>query len=324
MGKECDRISTKYYTEKHPGEEVSCVLCGAKEEGLCGEFLAFQSGRRQTTVHLNCIKYTNVVDTSEIAESRMGNEFQNVFESVEASKNCETCQRHGATISCSNSECEKIYHFSCAEKSSWSFEKNGKVFKCSVHRVQTYKNNALKDEGDAVPDETPSSNSGFSLQHNLLAQFGAKNPSQRENVPGNLDIGGTLPPPSNHSSPEEAIEILSDSDESLPGEDALGIEVMDIPLTTDLSGPKQLVRIERSSRDELWNLSLKFEKKWGSNVVSVADVPANSMDFFSLQKNDILISMNGAKVGSEGLQTLRDVLFRMKQEVDIMLQVVRK
>jgi type II secretory pathway component PulC len=42
---------------------------------------------------------------------------------------------------------------------------------------------------------------------------------------------------------------------------------------------------------------------------------------FSLRKGDILLSINGAKVG---LETLRDILFRMKQGMDMMLQVIRK
>ncbi|KAG7358789.1 amine oxidase [Nitzschia inconspicua] len=324
-GKECDRISIQYFAEKNPRRKLVCSLCRNTDDDSCGELLAFQSGRGQTLVHLNCVKYTSIVDTAESAESRIGSEFQNVFEAIDASKACTSCQNPGATISCFESGCGKIFHFSCAVKSNWNFERNGRNFKCTMHRMKTIRvassNAAVDNDATTMSFE----NGGLTLQHNLLAHFGAtsKLPGTKI-VPGNLDIGGTVPPSRNDLSPEKVINIESDSEDSLPGEDALGIEVMDIPLSTDVPGPKQLVRIERRSRDEFWNVSLKFERSHGSNVVSVDSVPPDSSDLFSLRKKDILVSINGARVGSEGLLTLRDILFRMKQEVDMMLQVIRK
>jgi hypothetical protein len=321
-GKECDRISVQYYEEKNPRQKVICSLCGTIEDGASGELLAFQSGRRQTIVHVNCIKYTTLVDTTEIAESRMENEFQNVFQAIEVSKVCTACQNRGASICCSQAGCGKIFHYPCAVKSNWSFERNGnKSFKCPMHRNKVAK--AVVES--PVSNDVVSGKEGMTLQHNLLTRLGVKSKVSREDiVPGNLDIGGTAAPAPNQSSPEEVVDIESDSDESLPGEDARGAEVMDIPLSTDVLGPKQLVRLERRSREEFWNLSLKFERDRGCNVVSVESVPPDAGDLFSLCKNDILVSINGTKVGSDGLETLRDILFRMKQEVDVMLQVIRK
>jgi PHD-zinc-finger like domain len=324
-GKECDRISLQYFREKNPDQELTCKLCSTQEDETCGELLAFQNGRRQTTLHLNCVKFTSIVDTTEVPESRMGNEFQNVFDAIEASKACTSCQNPGATISCSEIGCAKIFHFPCAVKSNWKFERNGKKFKCAVHRIKAIKRLKTDLGSDTVTKGSSSGHGGLPLQHNLLARFGAVNKLQRsEDIPGNLDIGGTEAPSPNQSSPEKDMDVESDSDESLPGEDARGMEVMDLPLSTDVSGSKQLVRLERPSREELWNISLKFEAFNGSHVVSVDAVPPDSGDLFSLRNGDILASINGAKVGSEGLQTLRDILFRMKQEVDMMLEVVRK
>jgi hypothetical protein len=319
-GKECDRISLQYYEEKNPRQRLFCSLCGTKEDEASGELLAFQSGRRQTTVHLNCIKYTSLVDTTEIAESRMENEFQNVFEAIEVSKVCSSCQNCGATVCCAHLGCDRILHYPCAVKSNWSFERNGKSFKCPLHRSKVAK--AVVES--SLSKDVPSKNGGVTLQHNLLTRFGAKINVQREDVPGNHDIGGSAAPAPSQSLLDEVIDFESDSDESLPGEDARGAEVMDIPLSTDVAGPKQLVRLERRSREEFWDISLKFDRIRGLNVVSVDSVPPDASDLFSLRKGDILVSINGAKVGSEGLETLRDILFRMKQEIDMMLQVIRK
>jgi hypothetical protein len=319
-GKECDRISIQYYEEKNPRQKLLCSLCGTRGDGASGELLAFQSGRRQTTVHLNCIKYTNSVDTTEIAESRMENEFQNVFQAIEVSKVCTSCQNRGASICCSYVGCGKTFHYPCAVNTNWRFEKNGKSFKCPMHRSKAAKAVVASER----LNDPASGNGGMTLQHNLLTRFGAKSRVSKEDVPGNLEIGGTTAPALNQSSPDKLLDIESDSDASLPGEDSRGAEVMDIPLSTDVSGPKQLVRLERRSREELWNLSLKFESDRGLNVVSVDSVPPDAGDLFSLRKNDIVVSINGAKVGSEGLETLRDILFRMKQEVDMMFQIIRK
>lgn len=323
-GKECDRISIQYFQEKSPRKKMVCSLCRTADDEECGDLLAFQGTRGQALVHLNCIKYTSIVDTTEKAESRMMHEFQNVFAAIDGAKTCASCFDPGATISCSEVGCGKLYHFTCSIKSNWSFERNGKMFMCSMHRTKAVKAAQANEPSNNSLNGTSTGNGGLTLQHNLLSRFGAtsKLPISKD-VPGNLDIGGTAAPSQNEASPEKTIDAESDSDESLPGEDAGGIEVMDIPLSTDVSGPKQLVRIERTTREQLWNLSLKFEKKRGSNVVSVDAVPPDSGDLFSLRKNDILVSINGAKVGSEGLNTLRDILFRMKQEVDVMLQVIR-
>ena len=44
---------------------------------------------------------------------------------------------------------------------------------------------------------------------------------------------------------------------------------------------------------------------------------------YSLVPGDTIVSMNGMKVGTNDLKTLRLVLSRLKQEVDLMMEVVR-
>jgi hypothetical protein len=322
---DCDQISLQFFLRKNPGKSPQCSLCQMPQNDMVGTLLAFQSGRSQICAHLNCLKYTTIVDTAEKTESRISHDFRNVFEAVEKATTCKSCFEWGATVGCANPDCSSTYHFHCAEDSGWNFEKKGKEFSCPTHRHKQSRSHAEESSGmQKKSTENNGGNSSLMFQHNLLSQFGATGP--RIDVPGNLDIGGTTAPEFGESSPEKSKngEDSESDDESFPGEDAQGIEVMDIPLSQDVSGPKQLVRLERSSREEFWNLSLKFVKVDGANVVSVAAVPQDAGGLFSLQERDILVSINGLKIGSDGLRTLRDILFRLKQEVDLMLQVVRK
>jgi lysine-specific histone demethylase 1 len=321
----CDRISLQFFRYKNPGKSAACALCTSDEESVAGEILAFQFGTNQTCAHLNCLKYTTVVDTTEIAESRMGKEFQNVFEALEASKECFACSKGGATIGCSSAECGAFFHYPCALKSGWNFDRKGKRFACSLHRIKVPKHDARKNHSVGVSNATDTNaprNDAFLFQHNLLTRFGATVKGYREDIPGNLDIGDAVAPDGDQAaSLEKTMDVESDSDDSLPGEED-GVEVMDIILSSDVSGPKQLVRIERPSREEFWNLSLQFARVKGLNVISIASAPTEA-DLFSVQKGDVLVSINGTKIGSPGLLTLRDVLKRMSMEVDLMLQVVR-
>ena len=173
-----------------------------------------------------------------------------------------------------------IFHYPCAVKSGWNFERKGKKFTCSLHRIKAPKHGRTSNKA-ADADSKPaavsaSSNEGLPFQHNLLTRFGAMVKGDTLNVPGNLDIGGTAAPNVDQalSSPEKAIDLASDSEEdSLPGEDGEGLEVMDIPLSSDVSGCKQLVRIERPSRDQFWNLSFQFSQVKRMNVLSIASTP---------------------------------------------------
>ncbi len=331
---DCDRVSIPYFLAKNPGlapAKIACSLCRMPDDTVFGQMLAFENGKKQILcVHEKCIKFTNLVDTSEREESRMGHEYNNVFQAVEDARICSICKTPGASIRCSQPNCDQIFHFHCGLNSGWKFEKN-RMFLCKPHRITDAKTKTMTsaiDDDKAHNDQRSNSNgSGLIFKHNLLSRFGATaNNGFRMDVPGNLDIGGTAEPDPGHDSPEKTRpeDSASDSENSFHVENGQGLEIMDISLSHEISGPKQLVRLERQSRDELWNLSLKVGAADGRKVVSVASAPASAMDPFALQANDVIVSINGSKVGSDGLKTLRDVLFYLKQEVDLMLQVIRR
>jgi hypothetical protein len=314
---ECDRISLRYYLAKNPTSAILCSFCGLPEDvNDLGELLAFQCQRRQVCVHEKCAKYTTIVDTKVVEENRMENEHRNIFLALDRSKICIKCTNRGATVGCTDQSCDQCFHVQCAINSGWIFEKRGRNFRCETHRNRepTKKAAALESA------KSTASNSGI-FQHNLLAQFGATPNAPRVEVPSNLDMGGTvLHSPSKAEG--EDVEEISDSEDSFNGEDGSGIEVMDVPLSPEVAGAKMLVRVERPAREKLWNVSLKVARLDGSKN-SVLMVASCSTGEDSLQEGDTLVSINGTKVGSEELKNLRLILFRLKQEVDLMVEVVR-
>jgi hypothetical protein len=315
-----DRISLNFFLKKNPASSMVCSFCRSTT-GKSGDLLAYQSGTKQICVHEHCIKYTTIIDTSEIENSRMGKEYRNVFRALEISKACSICGQHGATVVCRDKTCGLAYHVRCAEKSGWNFEKRGRSLLCKIHRdhVSRAKGQHEMPKKDADEKKETDSHPTGLVTHNLLSQFGAKSIGDRVSIASNLDIGGTT------ASPLETRDVLPDegsvtSDGTAEEHDPL---VMNAALSSDLTGDKLLVRLERSSSTETWNLSLCVDSRDQSNYLMVA--ASNDQGKTScLQKGDIILSINKRSIGSEDLHSLSEVLGLLQKEVGLMILVIRK
>jgi hypothetical protein len=84
------------------------------------------------------------------------------------------------------------------------------------------------------------------------------------------------------------------------------------------------VRVDRSSREKPWNISLSVVQLLSSkeSVQTVAAAQAGEDDQ-GLREGDIIATINWDNVGSDELKALKLVLFRLKQEVDTMMEVFR-
>jgi hypothetical protein len=329
---ECDRISISYYLTKNPVTSLKCSLCQlpASDPSL-GTLLAFQSGRRQVCIHDYCAKYTNVVDTIEAEESHTGDEHRNIFQAIDRSHACVKCAGPGATVACIDPSCNQCFHIPCARRSGWNFEKRGPDFRCDAHRNRKQlepQTDSAEHEKNGTGSTTDGKPGVESFQHNLLSQFGATAVGDaplagpRVGVPSNSDMGGTTTKPIFSTSKTEIVSENSDSDESFPGEDDVG-EVMDTPLSGYIGWSKRDIKVARSSHDQPWNLSLKVVRLDDSGT-SVLAAASSGKELDSLQAGDFVVSINGTKIGSDDLKTLRMVLSRLKQEVLLIVQVVRK
>lgn len=342
---------------KNKGNPLACQLCRMPETEILGELLAFQQGQQLCCVHLNCIKYTTIVNTFEVQGSRMHHEYRNVFETVRQATTCSSCGVAGASIGCAVDNCDNVFHYHCAvDDTGWDFQRKGsKKFRCKFHRNTTEKWAQASKANPGNPADVvnvgkcavkPTHNPkhvNLTFQHNLFASFettpGSPGTDTKTNISGDLDVSGVVHSPQSVNSSEKirnnaavSIDLLSDEEISDDDSFVLGddqgdtLEVTDLPLSCNVSGSTQLVRLERTSREEFWNISLQVMKIDGDFVVTVASggvEDENNHNPFSLKAKDIIVSVNGSKVGTNDLKTLRGILFRLKQEVDLMLEVIR-
>lgn len=306
---ENDRISLKFFLTKNPSTSLFCSFCHSEDDGAT--LLAYQQRTRQICAHEKCIKYTTIIDTSEIESSRMGHEYRNVFQALQISKRCMKCSLPGATVVCTDPSCRYTLHVNCCQESGWNFEKQGKAYLCQMHRGDKKVNSTANNTNKTSPGNT-------AVQHNLLSLFGAT--KNRVNIPSNLGMGGSIAPVVTTEVTKESGDDNSESSISIDSsEEDTSSELLDATLSSDLAGNNCNVRVERASETEKWNLSLAVEKIGQSNCLVVALSKSSG-----LQKDDVILSINGAKVGSVQLKTLRDVLSGLQKELVLMIEVLRK
>jgi len=123
------QIPTSVYRERHPSHPVICGLCSLPDSKEQGAIVAFQRGSRNVLVHSRCAEYSPEVDM------RYG-VWKHVIKAVSRGKllKCSGCGLHGATIGCQDRRCTQNNHVHCCE--GWDFVKNGKEFRCALHRPQ--------------------------------------------------------------------------------------------------------------------------------------------------------------------------------------------
>ena len=86
------KISLEYWMLKNEtGASLECALCGETSNRDVGELVAFQEGESRVLVHDCCARHTNIGGMSERSSSRFENDFDNVFQAVDASRSCTRC-----------------------------------------------------------------------------------------------------------------------------------------------------------------------------------------------------------------------------------------
>jgi hypothetical protein len=320
-----DRISLKFLATKQPMSSMVCSFCHSG--GEAGELLAYQASNKQVCVHSRCLKFSNNVDVPEIENSRVGHEYRNVFTSIERSalKVCLLCNRHGASVVCTAPFCDESLHVACAERSGWNFKKKGKIFLCKKHRSLESRK---QKEKIAEPVEALSTATTSLVTHNLLSQFGAVSRENRVSIPSNEAIEKNVAPaPMNLEERGRRHDDFSESststEEYLEEESRL---VMDVKLSsriTESENARRFVRVDRLSLSDVWNISLGVETKNQLNYLVVMESTRKDK-CVGLLAGDVILSMNGTLMGSEGLKTLHDAMQLLKIEVVLMMEVVQE
>jgi hypothetical protein len=275
-------------------------------------------------VHENCARYTNLIDTTADSASRSDFEFRNVFTAIDLSRKCEGCGNLGATITCSDPSCKLSYHFACAEELDWKFEKQRSKFGCMLHRRKHRKPDEQKQGSAGILGS--GALSGGIFQHALFSMSASDDPSSAQ--PSNLDMGGSTP-----FDESESILLSSDSSEDEMEIENVTVKIVDTigELTSLVEGSTQhesrLVRVHRPSVNEPWRIELNatLQPRMDKSALFVAACPSDPFDGqVGLQMGDILLAVNGAKVGSSGFDTLEKVMSQLGQEVDVMMEIGRE
>jgi hypothetical protein len=324
----CVSISMQFYRSTlSSGTKVRCSLCGiAGDDNQAGNLLAFRERKRMAAVHENCARYTNLIDTTADSASRSDFEFRNVFTAIDLSRKCEGCGNLGATITCSDPSCKLSYHFTCAEEVAWKFEKQGSKFGCMLHRRKHRKPDEQKQGSAGILGS--GAPSGGIFQHALFSMSASDDPSSAH-MPSNLDMGGGSTP----FDESESVVLSSDSSEDDSEIENVTVKIVDTigELTPLVEGSTQhesrLVRVHRPSVNEPWRIELNaaLQPRMDKSALFVAACPSDPFDGqVGLQMGDILLAVNGAKVGSSGFDTLEKVMSQLGQEVDVMMEIGRE
>jgi hypothetical protein len=275
----------RYMSPEAPLECSFCHVPGSR--AYEGPLFAFKRGSRMVLAHNCCAEYSPEVEV-------LDGKWKHVVKAVNRSSSieCFACRDAGASIGCSDEDCDRSYHFKCAEKTSWRFEREGKEFYCPDHRDEEQKGQAN------------TRTNGF-FQHSLFAM--PSGPSV--DVPGNLDMGEDGTRPSPFESPSKAVEP----------------ELELVTGNVEAEGPVEqlLVRVQRPSLGDRWNLELTGVLLEGKHYLAVAFAPECD-PYDKLMEGDLIVAINGERLGSKELQTIDSVVSRLGQEVDVLFQVQRE
>ena len=312
-GKESRRISVSYFESTNfENIPLACGLCGMDTKcQLTGELLAFQQGDRKRLFHHKCLKYSNVVALSADLGGRIMHDYSNVFSLLDFSKYCHRCRKQGATVGCVHPSCDNCYHYPCATGLNWNFEKS-LHFKCPLHR-QTRPLVVPKNE-DSVSLNPIASHGLF--QHALFTQ---ETGAAQDSGPANQDVGA----------PDLDMPKSNDDDSLSEFGSEMSQETSDLnPIQEPLSNMQKLlnhsrfVGMERGSISAPWNLSLSISKEKLRDLRYIAfasDYHSSTGD--TISRGEILVAINGNKVGSPLLHTMEDVLTLLRQEVELLVEI---
>ena len=329
-------ISVRFFQMKNLGKPISCILCGTVGDNLkLGELVGFQLRNRQILDHKNCIEYTSVVHT--IVDSEDNDSFQNVFEAVHHAGQCSSCQKHGATIKCSNTDCFCLFHFTCAEESGWNFLRYGRSFICTQHRDPLMQNSA----SFGIDLKHPEKRKAGKIQHNLFCGIAntmvADTPHRKSR---SREYTASNAPDTSHDSDDlgedwdkyksSHMDSLSLDDEESIDEDTLTLRFTENPhnINEDINkqfSARERIQASRHSKIAPWNLPLCVDKDTfvGITILRV-DKSATQLCLYGLEPGDIILSMGGVNIGSENITNIIQVAALMREPIKLQMEVLRK
>jgi Flavin containing amine oxidoreductase/PHD-like zinc-binding domain len=293
----------RHMNPKAPLECSFCHLVGGRTYE--GPLLAFKRGSRQVLVHNCCAEFSPEVEVEE-------GQWRYVVKAVNraSSMQCCICKSQGASIGCNYGNCFRCFHFKCGEGTGWKFEDDGKEFFCDLHRSN---------------EDTPSwkrsngAKSESSLQHALFST----STNQQKGL-GRSPVQ-TVDNVSNQATSTSRLEESDTDEEQIRAGKLTRWNAGESEAATSgnsLPGASQLVRLQRPTVNDCWNLELQIlpvdeanSQLWLDSSQAADDAPGETAAFGKVK------SMNGYEIGSSELDTVPKVVKRLSQEVDVFVEL---
>jgi len=285
---ECVRVSERYYSSVVRGGDVSCAFCG--QSSIDDEMLFFERRGKFLCAHLKCAKFCNVVDLGEDTSSRVEHDFRNIFTALDRAQTCKFCGAGGAAVVCSFPGCSTHTHVPCMEKHFSCVYEKSTDFRCPYHSGQQppiERNNTTDNHVSVDTDSDVDKEGASGMKHEDESRV--------------LDL-------------DTDVYVLHSS------EPVYSHEVL-------------LTRIKRLSTASKWNVDLGVSclLRDGATQNSETRLKAylslsmqRSASFDDVKDGDIVKSINGWEIGSNGFDTLSKVLNRINQEVEVVLEIYRR
>jgi hypothetical protein len=254
--------------------------------------------------HTNCAEYSPEIEVFE-------GKWKGVFNTVDRSRSsqCVRCCQFGATIRCSNPTCSDYYHFPCACQVGWKYDENGTEFACPKHSDLT--------------DTSMISASEESRQRNPVDIDTPRNPTNSDET----DVHGAVVVDSS----DDEVENQPTPDDSPVTRGPMTFSV-DIPIASSLknynfNGSRYTLRLGRLSRTSIqdrWNVEFFATclDNTPARILTIATTVPDPFDQF--EEGDIIKSVNGIRIGSEQMDTLKKFFVFLNQEIEVLVEVRRQ
>jgi PHD-like zinc-binding domain len=253
--------------------------------------------------HTNCAEYSPEIEVFE-------GKWKGVFSTVDRSRfsQCVKCSQFGATIRCSGPSCSDNYHFPCACQLGWKYDENGTDFFCAKHKELSDNSIRSTDDGESQSNprviDTPviPATADDNITKSVVVIDSSDDELEKQPIP---DVSPAIHDPTAFS--------------------------VDIPLASSLKGYKfngsrytlRLGRLSRKSVHDRWNVEFYATciDNTSARVLTIATTDPDPFDQF--EEGDIIKSVNGIRIGSKDMDTLKKFFMFINQQVEVLVEVRR-
>ena len=290
---------------------LACTFCGRNAtNAYLGKLIAFKKGQQGFLVHQKCVRRTNIVEIKCTKNSRFADDYsKDIMTAINRSGLCSKCYVRGASVKCAYPLCEALFHFPCICELGIRISHEGK-FHCPKH---TGDSNRTKEESSHYGGSL-FNHALFTSDHTVAQDVIANDrPANSEALSTDTESDGSV----------QSVVDDAKQEKRASGDGPLDTERLtgDAPLDAE----RLLVRRCRNSRQENWGIQFSTEASSSGRYLTIYKCTDREDDdpYNTLEKGDIVVAINGLTIGSDELDSIDNVVRRLGQEVDILIEIAR-